>query len=432
VTVNGAEITNNDVTELTNTGPASGGGIHFTGGNAVQALNISNGGTVNGNTVVGQEAQGAGINALMNAGSFAITNAQVSNNTVTVTDDGDAPSLEGGGGLMLTGASPVLIQQATFDNNTANVQDGQDTATGGGIFDMGTLTIESSTLSNNTVMGGDNGNINGTPRGAGLNSAQPAGATQIVNSTFSGNTAVSGAQPSTAGAILGDTSQILLIAHTTFAGNSTGSADAIALSGGFTAANFTLRGSVIDEGALACVPQGFSEDPNGFNVDAGSSCVGVNNDTDLKNVPSASIGLGPLANNGGPTLTRSLAPNSPAVDLVPTTGENCDGAGPMPTDLATDQRGLGFPRPFPAAGNCDAGAYELQDSDGDGLRDTGDACPLQFGPASNGGCPVAATPITPVTPLTPVTPTTPAAPKKCKKGQKLKKGKCVKKKRKKK
>jgi hypothetical protein len=53
--------------------------------------------------------------------------------------------------------------------------------------------------------------------------------------------------------------------------------------------------------------------------------------------------LGPLADNGGPTLTLALLPGSPAID-----------AGDTLAAPPTDQRG--FPRPYgPAA---DIGAYE--------------------------------------------------------------------------
>ena len=60
--------------------------------------------------------------------------------------------------------------------------------------------------------------------------------------------------------------------------------------------------------------------------------------------------LGPLAYNGGPTLTRALLPGSPALDR-----------GSNPEGLTEDQRGYGSDRVVGAA--ADIGAYESRDSD---------------------------------------------------------------------
>src|SRR5439155_18199838 len=57
--------------------------------------------------------------------------------------------------------------------------------------------------------------------------------------------------------------------------------------------------------------------------------------------------LGPLQNNGGPTLTMALLPGSPAIDA----GDNTN-APPY------DQRGPGFPRIV--NGKIDIGAFEVQ------------------------------------------------------------------------
>ncbi len=56
--------------------------------------------------------------------------------------------------------------------------------------------------------------------------------------------------------------------------------------------------------------------------------------------------LGPLADNGGPTLTHALVKGSIAVD-----------AGSNPLSLAYDQRGVGYPRED-SIGKPDIGAYE--------------------------------------------------------------------------
>ena len=59
--------------------------------------------------------------------------------------------------------------------------------------------------------------------------------------------------------------------------------------------------------------------------------------------------LGPLQNNGGPTQTRALLPNSPAIDQVPL--KECS------SNL--DQRGM--KRPDGEENVCDIGAYEYMD-----------------------------------------------------------------------
>ena len=55
--------------------------------------------------------------------------------------------------------------------------------------------------------------------------------------------------------------------------------------------------------------------------------------------------LGPLADNGGPTLTHALLAGSPAIDIAD--------AGACP---ATDQRGVTRPQ----GAGCDVGAFELE------------------------------------------------------------------------
>jgi len=62
--------------------------------------------------------------------------------------------------------------------------------------------------------------------------------------------------------------------------------------------------------------------------------------------------LGPLADNGGPTLTHMLLSGSPAID-----------AGQCINGVTTDQRGL--PRFQGTA--CDIGAVERQPDDADGF-----------------------------------------------------------------
>ena len=60
--------------------------------------------------------------------------------------------------------------------------------------------------------------------------------------------------------------------------------------------------------------------------------------------------LGPLADNGGPSLTHALLSDSPAIN----TGNNA-------TCEATDQRGE--TRPLSSTNQCDVGAFERETSD---------------------------------------------------------------------
>jgi hypothetical protein len=78
----------------------------------------------------------------------------------------------------------------------------------------------------------------------------------------------------------------------------------------------------------------------GNNMDSGATCGwGSNNGSRSNTLPR----LGPLANNGGPTLTLALLPGSPAID-----------AGNPATCTASDQRGVARPQ----GDRCDIGAYE--------------------------------------------------------------------------
>src|SRR5262249_17483188 len=85
---------------------------------------------------------------------------------------------------------------------------------------------------------------------------------------------------------------------------------------------------------------------------------GLVNGVDGNQVGVADPGLSTLADNGGPTQTIALLPNSPAVDA----GSNALAVDPQGNPLTTDQRGPGFPRIV--NGTVDIGALELQISSG--------------------------------------------------------------------
>jgi hypothetical protein len=118
------------------------------------------------------------------------------------------------------------------------------------------------------------------------------------------------------------------------------------IAGNFRGATGTTRDDVF--GAL---------NPGGdYNlIGDGTGMTGLSNGVNGNLVGSAAAPidprLGPLQDNGGPTLTHALLPGSPAIDA----GNNA-----YATDW--DQRGPGFPRIV--NGIIDIGAFEFQDGGG--------------------------------------------------------------------
>jgi hypothetical protein len=89
--------------------------------------------------------------------------------------------------------------------------------------------------------------------------------------------------------------------------------------------------------------RGFAATDEGYNLETYTDC-GFTGTGSLQNTDPNLVASG-LQNNGGPTPTIRLAPDSPAIDRIPAAG--CP---------ATDQRGATRPDAGEAA--CDIGAYE--------------------------------------------------------------------------
>ena len=79
----------------------------------------------------------------------------------------------------------------------------------------------------------------------------------------------------------------------------------------------------------------------GYNLSTDTNCANLTQTGDKQNI---ALPLGPLANNGGPTLTHMPLTGNPAINAIPT-----------PCPLSTDQRDA--PRPFGTG--CDVGAVEV-------------------------------------------------------------------------
>ncbi len=287
-----------------------------------------------------------------------VTNTTVSNNTnggiiaghatfTNVTVSGNNSH----GGIFVN-AGPVTIQSSTIVNNTSTGQGGgvyimavavaghsiKDTvianntaeAEGGGIYTAKQVIIERSTISGNS-----------SQRGGGVYSDAHAPSdgfslmVWVMNSTISGNTAPEG------GGYYNNGVQTNMLS-TTVSGN-TGGGVYQALTAGHSLylANSILANSTSGSDCQAQVTSG------GYNlVENTTNCLGLAG-TDITNTDP---NLGLPANNGGPTNTHLPAAGSPAIDAGNPAG--CTDATGAP--LGSDQRGAARMQ----GGRCDIGAVE--------------------------------------------------------------------------
>jgi hypothetical protein len=297
-------------------------GLTLTGGDANDFQNlITEGGAIDnqGNAslsamvLTGNNASGDG-GAIANFGVMTMTGTTISGS-----------SAFGGGGIGNFSSGTLTVSDSTIANNTA--------AVAGGISNGGTLTVTHSTFSGNAgsdVAGAIENFANTTVRdstffnnssgvqGGGIDNSGGSGVIlTVTNSTFSGNTAPKGAG-------ITNYSGTAYLANSIVVGNSAGQDPDVY--GVYAAADHNLIGVLGDA-------TGF----NGNNIVLNSDDVAV-------------AGLGPLANNGGPTQTMALLAGSPAIDA----GDNSPPG--FPANPSTDQRG--FPRIV--NGIIDIGAYEVQ------------------------------------------------------------------------
>lgn len=283
---------------------------------AIRLFHISQGGELTISNLTLHDGMGMEpvdvSDAIRNSGG-AIFN----NGILTVNDsvfDYNRAKLKGGA---IYNAGTMTVTNTAFQNNGTNIGN-EPGESGGAIFNTGSATITASTISGNIA----------SQSGAGIANS---GVMTVSNSTLSGNSTTlagiaSGAAVMNSGSIT--------ISYTTIAENSSTTAGAV-----FSAPD-TIE---IHNTIVANNPGGDCSYPPtsmilGMNINGDGTCGGMVTDDPL---------LGPLANNGGPTLTHSIAPNSPARDTA---------FGLCPP---TDQRGE--TRPHGSA--CDLGSYEFSGAD---------------------------------------------------------------------
>jgi len=252
-----------------------------------------------------------------------------------------------GGGIFVNRGGSATVVESTIADNTADLH-------GGGLgINQGSAVVHDSTISGNHTIFGNGGGIQtfGIP-------AYPV-TLVITNSTLSGNSS------QTAGGGLNVNPNVdARLQSVTIAGNSAGTPQQGAMGGGIQVvinASVTIRNSLIagNTGVGAdCATDlngGSSLTSEGYNLIANPTLCLITGDT-TGNQLNVAPALGPLADNGGPTLTRALLPASPALDAGNPAGCTDDDE----VVLAHDQRGLA--RAVDGDGNhvarCDIGAVE--------------------------------------------------------------------------
>jgi hypothetical protein len=202
------------------------------------------------------------------------------------------------------------------------------------------IVMNSTISGNSAICDGDMGQY--TVGGGGGLSSWALYPVEITNSTISGNTS-----STQGGGLYTRHSGIPVLANSTITDNS-------APNGAGTADNGTT--AYFPELATNSSIVAGNHLPGGAplaEIISVHSITGANNLIGSANValPGDTLGgdplLGPLADNGGPTLTHALLAGSPAIDA----GSNLAG-------LTSDQRGEGYVRVYGAA--ADIGAFERQ------------------------------------------------------------------------
>jgi hypothetical protein len=332
----------------TNSTTASLSGVTIAAGAAKYGGGIYNDGTltvsdciISGNSASGSGEGGGGI--FNNGPALTVTGSLITGNYATDSGGGvdnedtttmshcvvSANTAQNGAGVFndtnltmtacsITGNSTINLGEGggIYNKNALAVIDStiarNSSAYSGGVFNDGAATFVDSTIADNyagLIVGG----------------ITDAGSLTAVNVTVSGNSSRLG---STAAGLDAD-GGVVTLENTIVAQN--------------TAAGFASDFMVIDGSGATVSAQ------SAYNLFGTGGSGGLVNGVNGNQVGVANPGLGPLANNGGPTQTVALLPGSPAI-----------GAGSTALDdgQLTDQRGGSLARVY--NGKVDIGAYEVQ------------------------------------------------------------------------
>jgi CSLREA domain-containing protein len=310
--------------------------------------------------VTSSSGSGGGI---FNEGTLTMTNCSVTGNTTGVSSS--SGSGNDGGGIANIGGTMTLTNCVVNGNSTGATTHSSGTAgNGGGIFSiLGPITLTNTTISNNVTGSGPSGATSGSGGGIYNNSAVAT----IVNSTISGN--ATGTSNAFGGGVLTSFNSTLRLVSCTITGNTAAndSGDGVFRGASATA---TVRNTIIagnGSAGLELMGAFTSQGHNLIGRDGGNGFTnGVNGDQVGTLASPLDPHLGPLANNGGATMTHELLSNSTALDA----GDDCVAqiahcGDANISQLTTDQRGAGFGRQLDGpdvdtTATVDIGAFELQ------------------------------------------------------------------------
>jgi hypothetical protein len=292
------------------------------------------------------------IGGLNNGGRLTVRSSTISSSIVRAdAGTGAATAIAGG----LSQGGPLSMTRTTVDQNhvIASSDSANATAINGGMGAGAPSTISASTISRNTVKA--------TAQGAHAAQALTAGVqmggsppSKITNSTVASNVARAESDPATGSAVatgggIASSADSLLLTNTTVARNLVGGvANTTTFRGGGLFVNSgttTLKATIL---ALNTAPAAGGPNCFGSVASQGHNVLGTTAGCTFGNLPSDQLNknpkLGPLANNGGPTLTLALLTGSPALNVI----------APAACAVATDQRGVHRPQ----GPKCDVGSYE--------------------------------------------------------------------------
>lgn len=295
-------------------------------------------------------ASGGGVDNFQ--GTVNIINDTILSNNEATTDDG---------GSIYNNGGQVLVIDSTITTSTAH-------NAGGGIYNTsaGNITLTRTIISSNQAGdGGGTYNANSsslsarycsftdnsaTDQGGGVDNTD--GILSIFSSTFANNQAGSAGGGLVSGGLDDASTEII---NSTVSGNSAGTmAGGIAVMGSFNAVNITITANTsTSSGGGVAISQSNAIFYN--SIIAGNNSTNTNDNDYLgtingdHNLIGGDPELGPLQDNGGPTLTHLPQNNSPAIDA----GDSSRISG-----VSLDQRGNGYPRIV--NGTVDIGACEVQ------------------------------------------------------------------------